>query len=126
MPNYMNVMDVPQRILLTRMLTTWENGNGTPLSDRSWDGEVYQSKTAFVSKDVIAILQPYTKKLFVVFLTADGNLRIPSGRTVKAIFRTDNYFIESQNGNGDVDISNRGVRLRNQNYLGRGYIFNLN
>jgi hypothetical protein len=123
MPNYQSVKEVPARLLLIRMLANWENMNNTPLSSRKWDGVTYSSDNAFASPDVIAIRQPQSKKLFVVFLKSGASLKIPRDNTLLKVFQTNELFIESTEAMSDVARDRQVVSLVNAKGVGKGYIF---
>jgi hypothetical protein len=102
----------------------WENLNQTPLSQRSWDGTVYKSPNAFASPDVIAVKQPETGKLFVVFLTETGKVEIPKGKKVSAIYKTDDLFIENGDTANELIPLSNALIPKGTDYLGKGYIIN--
>ena len=79
---------------LNRAVAVWENLNGTPISKRKWDGVNYSSPTAEMTPDVIWAIQPETKKLFFVFLSDKGQVRIPEGYRVKEIYHVDGLWQE--------------------------------
>ena len=122
MPAYRNIFEIPPRLKLIRMVPNWENLSGIPLSERHWDGEVYSSPNAYVSKDIICSRQPKTGKIFVVFLTNEGVVKLPSGKTVKNIYHTDDFFMESGDAIPDVTISSGTVRLNGNSGIEKGYI----
>ena len=125
MPNFMSPREVPARLKLIRVLTSWENGNNTPLAKRLWNNEVYTSPTAFVSKDAIAIQQPYTNKLFVVFLTGTGKIAIPAGKKIMAIYNTDDLFRETGDGSANVTVYSGNIMPTDTASLGKGFIIQL-
>lgn len=94
MPDFKSIRDVPARIKLVKALPVWENLNNTPLSERKWDGTVYESPTAGISRDVVYAMQPKTNKLFFVFNTPDGKVKVPNGYSVSRIYFTDGLFRE--------------------------------
>ena len=94
MPDYKTIRDVPARIKLAKALPVWENINNTPLSERKWDGSVYSSPTAGMSEDALYAVQPGTQKLFFVFNTPDGRVKVPRGYSVARIYFTDGLFRE--------------------------------
>jgi len=93
-PGYRSIRDIPARIKLNRAVAVWENLNGTPLSQRKWDGVNYSSPTAEMTPDVIWAIQPETKKLFFVFLSDKGEVKIPDGYKVKEIYHADGLWQE--------------------------------
>jgi hypothetical protein len=125
MPDYKSITEVPPRLKLIRVLANWENRNGTLIAQRSWDGSVYKSNAAFASADVISALQPNTRKLFVVFLTSQGSINIPSAQQIVSISQTNNLFIENGDGSADISSENGKIAPRNSNCLGKGYIIKL-
>jgi len=102
MPNYMNIQNVPTRLKLIRVLPNWENMNNTPVTDRKWDGTVYESGNAYASDSAICVLQPKTSKLFVVFLKAEGVITLPAGKKVKNVYKTDSLLCETSDGMSDL------------------------
>lgn len=94
MPDFKSIRDVPARIKLVKALPVWENLNNTPLSERKWDGTVYESPTAGISRDVVYAMQPKTNKLFFVFNTPDGKVKVANGYSVSRIYFTDGLFRE--------------------------------
>ncbi|MFZ4724762.1 MAG: hypothetical protein ACOYMD_04885 [Paludibacter sp.] len=122
MPSYKSIVDVPARLKLIRVLANWENVNKTPQEVRKWDGTVYQSPTAFVSPDVISIIQPKTGKLFFVLLKQDGAISLPKGKKIKAIYSTDGLFCEMKDANADFSISKNSIKPINADALLKCYI----
>ncbi len=125
MPAFKSISEVPARLKLIRVLANWENVNKTPLEQRSWDGVVYKSPTAVASPDIIAVVQPETKKLFAVFLTEKGEVAIPAGKKVIAIFEVDDLFIETKINNDDIEIQSNSLKIKRADCLNKGYIFHL-
>ncbi|KXK25427.1 MAG: hypothetical protein UZ01_03358 [Candidatus Brocadia sinica] len=135
MPNFKSITEVYPRLKLIRCLPNWDNLNNVPLTDRSWDGSVYRSTKSYASSDVMYSRQPKTGKLFAVFNTTNGVVKLNAGETVTGVQRADSYFIESGDGSADVDILGDEIRLKsgvsidvdatNGQVKGRGYIFTL-
>ena len=125
MPGFRSIREVPARLKLIRVLANWENLNQTPLLQRTWDGTVYKSPNAFANPDVIAIRQPETEKLFVVFLTENGKAEIPKGKKVAAIYKTDDLFIENGDAIEEVMIKSNLIIPRSSNCLNKGFIVEL-
>ncbi|MCK6468364.1 MAG: LamG domain-containing protein [Candidatus Brocadia sinica] len=133
MPNFQSITEVYPRLKLIRCLPNWDNLNTVPLVDRSWDGSVYRSTKSYASSDVMYSRQPKTGKLFVVFVTKNGVVKLNAGETVTGVQRADGYFIESGDGSADVAIVGDEIRLKsgvsidvdatNGQVKGRGYIF---
>ncbi|MFN3533426.1 MAG: Ig-like domain-containing protein [Candidatus Brocadia sp.] len=135
MPKFASVTEVYPRLKLIRCLPNWDNLNNVPLDYRSWDGSVYQSTKSYASSDVIYSRHPKTGKLFAVFITQNGTIRLNPGETVTSVQRTDGYFRESEDGSADVTIMgdqitlNPGVAIdvdsTNNQVKGNGYIFTI-
>ncbi|GAN31511.1 hypothetical protein [Candidatus Brocadia sinica] len=135
MPNFKSITEVYPRLKLIRCLPNWDNLNNVPLTDRSWDGSVYRSTKSYASSDVMYSRQPKTGKLFAVFNTTNGVVKLNAGEAVTGVQRADSYFIESGDGSADVDILGDEIRLKsgvgidvdatNGQVKGRGYIFTL-
>jgi len=124
MPGFKSIREVPPRLKLIRVLANWENLNLTPLTQRSWDGTVYKSPNAYASPDVIAVKQPETEKLFVVFLNEKGKVEIPKGKKVAAIYNTDELFIEKNDAAEEVIIRSNALIPAGTDCLEKGYIIN--
>jgi hypothetical protein len=95
------------------------------MKDRNWDGTVYKSPNAFASPDVIAVKQPETEKLVVIFLTNNGKVEIPKGKKVAAIYKTDDLFIENGDATEEVMIKSNLIIPRSSNCLNKGFIVEL-
>ena len=122
MPAYNNITEVPARLQLVRVIAGWENLHQTPLNERKWDGETYSSPKAHISKDVIYAIQPRTNRLFIVFLTANASIEIPSSHISASIYSTDNLFCEVGINATDIRITNNKITLLNQSKAGAGFI----
>jgi len=122
MPDYKNIYDVPARLQLIRVIPNWENVANVPLSNRSWDGSVYQSYNSYISGNIIYSRHPKNGKIFVVFLNTSGKVKLFPGEVINSIQRTDNYFIESGDGRTDVTIIGDLIQLNNTSNLNKGYI----
>ena len=109
-----------------RVLPNWENMNQTTLAQRSWDGTTYKSPTAFADPNAIGVLQPGTKKYFVVFLSTSGQITLPAGRTVVSISKTNTLNIEAGDGSADITVVNGVVKLNGTAGLNNTYILLLN
>ncbi len=135
MPGFKNITEVYPRLKLVRCIPNWDNLNGIPLAYRWWDGDVYQSMNSSISRDVMYSRQPKTGKLFAVFLTNDGIIRLSGGEMVTSVSRIDGYFMESGDGSDDVELTGSEIRLKsgisidvdtgNGQVKGNGYIFTL-
>jgi len=133
MPVFNTVADVYPRLKLIRCIPNWDNLNDVPLKERSWNGEIYQSPKSYISADLIYSRQPKTGKIFVVFNTSKGVVKLNPGEKVVSVQRVDGLFVEAGDGVFDVNISVLGVRLkedvaievdtRNNQIKGNGYIF---
>jgi len=125
MPNYKSISEVPPRLKLIRLLTNWEDRNGTAVAARTWDGTTYKSKTATASPDVIALNKPGTQKIYVVFLTMQGKVSLPAGKSIATISQTDNFYAESGNGSVDIASQNKILKPKKSDCLGKGYVITL-
>src|SRR5574337_1225790 len=134
-PNFQRITDVYPRLKLIRCIPNWDNLNNVPLNYRSWDGSVYQSTKSYISGDVIYSRHPKTGKLFAVFNTTNGVIKLNTGETVTLVQRTDDFFIETMDASADFDITGDEIRLKNSVSIavdssngqikGNGYIFTL-
>jgi len=125
MPAFKSIAEVPFRLKLIRVLANWENLNLTSLAKRSWDGTTYQSPTAFAGPNAIAVMQPATAKLFVVFLTEKGEILLPKSKKVLAIFKADSLFCEQGKELNEVEIVEGRLRPVGEKGLNNGYILHL-
>ena len=123
MPDFKSITNVYPRLKLIRCLPNWDNLNNVPLSERSWDGSVYQSTKSYAGSDVMYSYHPKTGKLFAVFLTLSGAITLNTGETATSVQRTDGYFIESWDGSVDVSVVGNEIRLNSPDNIGKGYIF---
>lgn len=126
MPNYLNIYEVPARLKLIRMLPNWDNIINVPLTERIWDGNVYKSPNSYADSNIIYSRHPVTGKIFAVFLNSSGNIRLSENEQISSVNRTDGFFIESDDGTNDLQISNGEIRLINPAGLGKGYIISTN
>ncbi|MDR4507113.1 MAG: LamG domain-containing protein [Candidatus Brocadiaceae bacterium] len=134
-PKFTAITRLYPHFKLIRCLPNWDNLNKVPLAERSWDGKVYQSTHSYADDDVMYSRQPKTGKLFAVFMTKNGVIRLNRGETVTSMQHTDGYFIESGNASADFNITGDEIRLRdnvriavdsnNGQVEGNGYIFTL-
>ena len=134
-PYFSTIVNVYPRLKLIRCIPNWDNLNSISLSDRSWDGSVYQSTKSYISSDVLYSRHPKTGKLFAVFNTTNGVIKLNTGETVTSMQNTDAYFIESGDASADFDITGNEIRLKssvtidvdssNNQIKGKGYIFTL-
>ena len=122
MPPFKSIREVPARLKLIRVLANWENLNNTPLNERSWDGAFYKSPTAQAGPDAIAVLQPYTNKMFIVFNTEKGIIQIPDKMTPTAVYAADDLFMEMHEAEDAVVISNSSVKPATPGNINKGYI----
>lgn len=123
MPDYKNISEVPDRLKLVRALTTWENLNGTALQQRKWDGAIYKSPTAFISSKAIYAIQPFTGKLFFIFLNANSEIELPEKIVISSVFKTNNLLVEEASASQDIILSpSNKIRLTNKGLANKVYI----
>ncbi|WP_419470356.1 LamG-like jellyroll fold domain-containing protein [Candidatus Kuenenia sp.] len=123
MSGFKSIAEVSSQLKLIRCIPNWDNLNNVPLSERSWDGNVYQSTNSYAGSDVMYSRQPKTGKFFAVFLTLSGAVTLNAGETATSVQRTDGYFIESGDGSADVSIIGNEISLKSKDNIGKGYIF---
>lgn len=126
MPNYQSIAAVPSKLKLIRILSNYENLNNTELAQRTWDGTTYKSPTAFADPNAIGVLQPGTSKYFLVFMTSDGQVTLPAGKTIISISKTNSLLVESGDGSADLIVLNGVVKLNGSAGLNNVYIIKLN
>ncbi|MGQ7853129.1 hypothetical protein ACUN24_02690 [Pedobacter sp. WC2501] len=120
-PNYQSIGEVPPELKLIRLLTNWENLNKTAISDRNWDGSNYTSTHAVVNEDLIALIQPSTNKIFIVFLTSKGIYTMPKGSIFLKAFSTTKLFVEDKDITSEVLRSGNTIRVA-ASQIGKGLI----
>lgn len=123
MPDFHGITEVYPRLKLIRCLPNWDNLNNVLLSERSWDGDVYQSTNSYASSEVIYSRHPKTGKLYAVFLERNGTVKLHTGETVTAVRSVDGYFTESDDGSDDVSIVGNEISLKKADNVGKGYVF---
>lgn len=132
MPKFQSITDVYPRLKLVRCIPNWDNLHAVPLADRSWDGNIYQSTKSYISSDVLYSRHPKTGKLFAVFLTTNGTIKLNAGETVTSVQYADGYFMEAGDGSDDVTILGDEISLKssvnidsdtNGKPTGKAYIF---
>jgi hypothetical protein len=75
--------------------------------------------------DVIALKQPFTNKLFVVFLSEKGKAEIPRGYKIVSAFNTDELFVENEDATGEIKIESGTISPADGNSLNKGYVLHL-
>jgi hypothetical protein len=130
MPSFNGITAVYPRLKLIRCIPNWDNLNNIPLSNRSWDGSVYQSANSYISSNIM-----YTrhwknpKKIFVVFNTHNEPLYLKQGETISSIQSVDGYFVENGNATSDFTVSLPAITLNPAvaipNDMGKGYVITL-
>ncbi|TWU52580.1 Dispase autolysis-inducing protein precursor [Candidatus Brocadiaceae bacterium B188] len=121
--DFRGITKVPARLKLIRCLPNWDNLNSVSLYDREWNGEVYQSTKSYASSDIIYSRHPKSGKVFAVFLTPSGVVKLNADETVTSVRCTNSFFVESGDGSDDVTVVGDEIRLENKDQVGRGYIF---
>ena len=122
MPDYLNISEVPARLQLIRMLPSWDNLVNVPLTERSWDGNIYKSPNSYADSNIIYSRHPDTGKIFAVFLNTAGKIKLLEKEPVNSVYRTDSFFIETEDGSSDVQIINGEIKLIDSAGIGKGYI----
>ena len=142
MPDFASITEVYPRLKLVRCIPNWDNLNNVPVdgSSRTWNGSVYESYKdgklrSYISSNVMYSRHPKTGKLFAVFNTTNGVIKLNTGESVTSVKRTDGYFIETVDGSADVTIMGNEIRLKssvtidvdssNGQVKGKGYIITL-
>lgn len=96
MPNFQSITAVYPRLKLIRVIPNWDNLLNVPLSQRSWDGAIYKSSNGYISSDVMYSHHwKNPNKLFAVFNTVNGKIKLRQGETVSSIKDTNGYFEEN-------------------------------
>jgi hypothetical protein len=125
MPRFKSIKEVPARLKLIRVIANWENLNGIPLGNRTWDGTTYHSPDAFASPDVIYAKQPRTGKILVVFLSVKGKLPIDKKDKITGIYSTDRLFKETSSAINKFNIRNNIIIPKDSTSFTQGYIIHL-
>ncbi|KAB2834092.1 MAG: hypothetical protein F9K48_07000, partial [Candidatus Brocadia sp.] len=139
-PDFQSITEVYPRLRLIRAIPNWDNLNNIPLANRSWDGSIYQSTKngnlqSYISSDVMFSRHWKNGKIFAVFNTINGVIKLNAGETVTSMQNTDGYFVESGDASADFNITGNEIRLKssvtidvdssNSQIKGKGYIFTL-
>ena len=103
MPDYSSITAVPARLKLIRVLPNWENINQTTLAQEIMGWNNLQKSYCICRPKAIGILQPGTKKYFVVLMTSDAQVKLPIGRTIVSVSKTNTLLIESGDGSADLN-----------------------
>ena len=122
MPNYLNIYEVPPRLQLIRVLPNWDNLKKVPLTQRTWDSDIYESPNSYADRNIIYSRHPATGKIFVVFLNATGKIKLMADEEVIIVNKTDRMFIETDDGRNDIQIVDNEIYLTNAEGIGKGYI----
>lgn len=135
MPEFSSITEVYPRLKLIRCVPNWDNINEVALDKRSWDGTVYKSPLSFISSDLIYSRHPKTKRLFAVFLNANGKITLDQNRSIQSIERADEFFIEAGDAMADFIIEGNTVSIKssvsfdkdasNDQVKGQAYIISL-
>ena len=110
-PYFTSITEVYPRLKLIRLIPNWDNLNNIPLANRSWDGSIYQSKNSsgnlqsYISSDLMYSRHWKTGKLFAVFNTTGGKIKLNPGETITSIQSTDGYFIEAGDASADLIVT---------------------
>lgn len=124
-PYFKGITEVYPRLKLIRCLPNWDNLNNVPLNERSWNGKVYQSTRSYASSDVLYSRHPKTGKLFAVFLTMNGTIKLNDDETVASVHCTDDLLVESEDALADFTMTRNEIRLKNREGVDKGYIIEL-
>ncbi len=125
MPDYKNIYDVPARLKLVRVVPNWENLNSVPLSDRNFDGKTYHSPLSVVSSDVIYSRKPGESRIYAVFLTKVGRIRLNADEKVISIKRAGKFFEETEDAAAELKISDEVILATDSTWLEEGYIITI-
>ncbi len=117
----------PQELVVARLIPNWDNLNAVRLRDRSWDAEtrVYRSPTSYADQNVLYSRQPGTGKIFVVFRSANGRVRLHPGETVTDIRRTNELFEPVDNGADDLRVEGGTVMPKSLDSCHKCYVLSL-
>lgn len=133
-PDFQSIIDVYPRLKLIRAIPNWDNLNGIPLANRSWDGSIYQSAKGGTIQSHISSQVMYSRhwksgKMFAVFHSTGGVIRLDASETVTSMQHVDGYFFESGDASGDLSVVGNEIRLKPSVTIepqGKGYILTLN
>ncbi len=110
--DYRHVHEMPAWLQLVRVVPNWDNLARVELRERTWDGSVYRSPNGVMDGHVIGARNPYTGKIFVVFLDGRGVFTLRPGESVVSIRRADPWFGEGEDGSADLEVRDGTIRLR--------------
>jgi len=124
-PDYQSITEVPARLKLIRLVPGWDNLSNIPLTDRSWDGNVYKSPNSFISPDVIYTRMPGGKRIFAIFLTTAGSFALHQNEVISSITLANEFFEETIHAETDFSIGPDMITPISATKLGVGYIITL-
>jgi hypothetical protein len=107
--DYQNVYELPAWLQLVRVVPGWDNLAAVPLGERAWDGVAYRSPNSAMSPHLVASRNPYTGKIFAVFVDREGVLALRPGETVTSIERADAWFGPAGDGSADLEVRADGT-----------------
>jgi len=124
-PRVKSIRDIPSHVKLGKLIPTWENLHNTPLSERSFDGAVYSSPTAYMSEDVYWAIQPQRNRIIAVFNNMKGEVKLPEGFKIKDVAFLDGLFTPcGLAGKKFVTIGSNSVKLADDSI--KGWAFEIN
>ena len=110
---------------LVRVVPNWDNIAGVPLNRRKLDmrDTTYVSPNSRLDGKVMQSRHPETGKIFAIFLSDSGKVKLDSREKLVAAHRTDSrLLIESVDGMAELTVAKGSITLRNKAHLGQCYI----
>ncbi|MBU4360743.1 hypothetical protein KKA66_02745, partial [Patescibacteria group bacterium] len=115
--------DYPDRnaVQLLRAMPNWDNLRNIPLSERSWNGHVYQSSNSYADQNIVYSYHGKDGRLFVVFRNRQGHVPL-NGKQIQEIYCADDIFIESDICSNNIYQDSGELKLSQNGQLNKGYI----
>jgi hypothetical protein len=90
---YKNIQEVPARLKLIRIISSWENLNHIPTNQRIWNKDflVYQSTASYADMGIIETTNPLNKRIYAVVLEEGYGIKT-FGKDVLKIYETNDFF----------------------------------
>lgn len=117
---------------LLRALPNWDNMAGIPVprfndyrpdDQRKLEGQAYSSPNSFLSPDIVYSRNPENGELYVVFLNANGFVKLKEGEQIASAVLANQWFVETSTSilpSLTIEANKTSVRLNNSSLIGKG------
>jgi hypothetical protein len=106
-----NIYEIPNWEQLARVIPSWDNLCGVPLSERSFKDGMYISSNSCMSHKVLYSRQHKTNKLFIVFMDPHGTVPLNAGDKILSVHRVDDFFIETTEAWSELSITSDNISM---------------